>query len=62
MSDVAEYLGNTPRISGASYVDPRVIDLFERGITIASTLRRTTNSSGADRERVERAVLRMLRA
>jgi DNA topoisomerase I len=60
MTDVAEYLGNTPRIARGSYVDPRVIDLFERGITIAPT--RTTNTGGADRERVERAVLRMLRA
>jgi DNA topoisomerase I len=62
MSDVAEYLGNTPRIARGSYVDPRVIDLFEGGITILPTLRHTTSSSGVDRERVERAVLRLLRA
>jgi DNA topoisomerase-1 len=62
MSDVAEYLGNTPRIARASYVDPRLIDLFERGTTIAPTLRRTPTSGGVDRERVERAVLRLLRA
>ena len=62
MTEVAEYLGNTPRIARGSYVDPRVVDLFESGTTIASTLRRTTMSSDADRERVERAVLRMLRA
>ena len=61
MSDVAEYLGNTPRIARRSYVDPRVIDLFESGVTIAPSVRRAT-ISGADRERVERAVLRMLRA
>lgn len=62
MTEVAEYLGNTPRIARGSYVDPRVVDLFENGTTIATTLRRTTISSDADRERVERAVLRMLRA
>ncbi len=62
MSDVAEYLGNTPRIARASYVDPRLIDFFERGTTIAPTLRRTPTSGGVDRERVERAVLRLLRA
>jgi DNA topoisomerase IB len=61
MADVAEYLGNTPRIARASYVDPRVIDLFDSGVTIASTLRRGTMTNEADRERVERAVLRMLR-
>ena len=61
MADVAEYLGNTPRIARASYVDPRVIDLFESGVTIASTLRRGTMTNESDRERVERAVLRMLR-
>jgi DNA topoisomerase IB len=62
MADVAEYLGNTSRIARASYVDPRVIDLFESGVTIAPTLRRATMSTDADRERVERAVLRMLRS
>jgi DNA topoisomerase IB len=62
MADVAEYLGNTPRIARASYVDPRVIDLFDSGVTIASTLRRGTMTEEADRERVERAVLRMLRS
>jgi DNA topoisomerase I len=62
MADVAEYLGNTPRIARASYVDPRVIDLFDSGVTIASTVRRGTMSDDADRERVERAVLRMLRS
>ena len=62
MSDVAEYLGNTPRIARGSYVDPRVIDRFERGITIAPTLRRLPKAGDVDRERVERAVLRLLRA
>jgi DNA topoisomerase I len=62
MSDVAEYLGNTPRIARGSYVDPRVIDLFDRGVTIAPALRRPANSPASDRERIERAVLRLLRA
>jgi DNA topoisomerase-1 len=62
MTDVAEYLGNTPRIARASYVDPRVIDSFESGVTIAPSLRRRTMTNDADRERVERAVLRMLRS
>lgn len=31
---VAEDLGNTPAVSRASYIDPQVIDAFERGETI----------------------------
>src|SRR5690606_4255789 len=31
---VAEELGNTPAVSRASYIDPQVIDAFERGDTI----------------------------
>jgi DNA topoisomerase I len=64
MAKVAEYLGNTPRVARGSYVDPRVVDLFEDGVTIAPTLRHAADSSDfiKDRQRLERAVLRMLRA
>ncbi len=55
MGDVAEYLGNTPTVARASYVDPRVIDLFDDGVTVRLDGR-------TDRERVERAVLRLLTA
>ena len=34
VSEVAEYLGNTPTIARNSYIDPRVIDLYEAGTTI----------------------------
>ena len=40
MVDVAAYLGNTPTVARGSYVDPRVIDHFEEGLTIAPTLQR----------------------
>jgi DNA topoisomerase IB len=62
MAQVAEYLGNTPRVARGSYVDPRVLDRFEEGVTIAPTLRRTTGATELDeqRERLERAVIRML--
>ena len=33
-ADVAEYLGNTPAVAKASYVDPRVVDLFLSGTVI----------------------------
>ncbi len=31
MKEVAELLGNTPTVARASYVDPRVIDLYDKG-------------------------------
>ena len=38
VQEVAEYLGNTPAVARASYIDPRVIARYEDGITIASSL------------------------
>lgn len=35
MRDVAEALGNTPAVARASYVDPRVVDLWEDGVSLA---------------------------
>jgi DNA topoisomerase-1 len=32
MRDVAELLGNTPTVARASYVDPRVVDLYHDGV------------------------------
>ncbi|WP_309619718.1 DNA topoisomerase IB [Salinibacterium sp.] len=34
MRDVADVLGNTPAVAKASYVDPRIVDKFDRGSTI----------------------------
>ncbi|WP_328854877.1 DNA topoisomerase IB [Microbispora hainanensis] len=34
MKEVSEYLGNTPSVCRASYVDPRVVALYEKGRTI----------------------------
>jgi len=31
MKEVGELLGNTPTVARASYVDPRVIELYEHG-------------------------------
>ncbi|HLH14322.1 MAG TPA: DNA topoisomerase IB [Solirubrobacteraceae bacterium] len=62
---VAAYLGNTPAVCRASYVDPRVIDRYHAGVTIAQTLSRMPGE-GPDladarvRARVERAVLELL--
>ncbi|MGH8893965.1 MAG: DNA topoisomerase IB [Actinomycetes bacterium] len=65
VTEVSEYLGNTPAVCRSSYIDPRVIDLFDDGSTIASSLERL----GADADfgqpathgRIESAVLRLLR-
>ena len=38
VKEVASYLGNTPAVARASYIDPRVIARYEKGVTIASAL------------------------
>jgi DNA topoisomerase IB len=38
IKEVAYYLGNTPAVARASYIDPRVFDAFERGLTIGPAL------------------------
>jgi DNA topoisomerase I len=62
---VAAYLGNTPAVCRASYVDPRVIDRYHAGVTIAETLEETPSQGPnlADarvRERIETAVLELM--
>jgi DNA topoisomerase-1 len=60
---VAVYLGNTPAVCRASYVDPRVIDRFHAGTTIAGTLGEMRGPDLADRRirrRLEDAVLDLL--
>jgi DNA topoisomerase I len=38
IEEVAHYLGNTPAVCRASYIDPRVFDRFEGGLTIGGIL------------------------
>ena len=61
---VAAYLGNTPAVCRASYIDPRVIDLYFDGRTIAPTLRRLPRGPALQhprtRARVEAAVIELL--
>ena len=59
--EVAEYLGNTPAIAKKSYIDPRVIDLYETGTTIAAAVRREAKTPDDRQATLERAVLRLLR-
>ena len=60
VQEVADYLGNTPTIAKNSYIDPRVIDLYEDGTTIASVARKRHRSADVRQAELERAVLRML--
>jgi DNA topoisomerase I len=62
---VAAYLGNTPAVCRASYIDPRVIDRYHAGATIAKELE-DLPAEGPDlanarvRAHVEAAVLKLL--
>jgi DNA topoisomerase IB len=38
VEEVARHLGNTPAVCRASYIDPRVIDRFDGGLTIGGVL------------------------
>ena len=62
---VAAYLGNTPAVCRASYVDPRVIDRYQAGVTIAPTLAALPAgepdlANARSRTRIEAAVLELL--
>ena len=60
--EVADYLGNTPTVARASYIDARVIDLYLDGVTIDPLLvERGMDGNGLPvHGPVERAVLRLL--
>jgi DNA topoisomerase IB len=63
VNEVAHYLGNTPAVCRASYIDPRVFDRYQSGWTIAGVLSRIPDPGGIDdriRARVERGVLDLL--
>jgi len=49
VAEVADLLGNTPAVARASYIDPRVIDLFNDGRTIG----RPRTENGLDRQVVK---------
>ncbi|MGW0805782.1 DNA topoisomerase IB [Nonomuraea sp. NPDC002799] len=65
MQEVSDYLGNTPTVARASYVDPRVVEAYDQDRTIAAAL----TELGADADfgqlatagTVERAVIDLIR-
>ncbi len=60
VEEVAAYLGNTPTIAKKSYIDPRVLDQYEDGETIAATLRRRYRDEDARQAAIEKAVARLI--
>ncbi len=64
VAEVAGYLGNTPAVARASYIDPRIIELYQQGHTIAAMLGDLGRDSDfgdlATRGRAESAVLKLL--
>jgi DNA topoisomerase IB len=65
IESVAAYLGNTPAVCRASYIDPRVIDRYQSGWTIAPALEELGGkpdlANARVRTRVESAVLDLIR-
>jgi DNA topoisomerase-1 len=63
MREVAGYLGNTPAVCRRSYVDPRVIDRYLDGQTIARALGRVAEAEDGSlsvQGAVEKAVVALL--
>ncbi len=48
MKEVSAELGNTPAVARSSYVDPRVVEGYERGMTIAAATRRAAKAMAPD--------------
>jgi DNA topoisomerase-1 len=61
MKEVAAFLGNTPTLARSSYVDPRVVDSYERGRTIARATRRSYATTDERQAALERATLKLLK-
>lgn len=59
MREVAEHLGNTPAVARSSYVDPRVVDLFDDGVVVAGGHRAIAPGEPVSRT-LEKQVLELL--
>ncbi|WP_112238711.1 DNA topoisomerase IB [Kribbella monticola] len=62
LEEVSDHLGNTPTVARASYVDPRVVEQYEHGRTIADAVEKVGTDLDDDKTRavVERSVNRLL--
>ncbi len=61
MTEVALALGNTPAVVRSSYVDPRLVSLYESGTVIPRALFEDAADEDERRAAVEKATLRLLR-
>jgi DNA topoisomerase I len=66
VKEVAYYLGNTPTVARASYIDPRVLDRYEQGEVIDHRLVAAASERNGDATAIqgpiEKAVLKLLDA
>jgi DNA topoisomerase I len=64
VKEVADYLGNTPAVCRASYIDPRIFDRYRSGLTVAAALERLGQAGEpgepAHQGPVEEAVLELI--
>ena len=60
IKEVAHYLGNTPAVARASYIDPRVFDRFNDGLVIDATIAAAEDDEPAIQGAVEQAVLDLI--
>jgi DNA topoisomerase IB len=58
--DVADYLGNTAAVARASYVDPRIVDLFHAGVVLPARVHPVRDVRLPVHPEVERAVRALL--
>ena len=56
VKEVSRYLGNTPAVCRASYIDPRVFDRFQGGLTIGGVLPALVSEVEADNASLQGAV------
>jgi DNA topoisomerase-1 len=56
VKEVARYLGNTPAVCRASYIDPRVFDRFRDALTIGGVLPMLVRDVEADNGSLQGAV------
>jgi DNA topoisomerase IB len=62
VKEVAHHLGNTPAVCRASYIDPRIFDRFDSGLTISAVLRELSEEPdlASIHDRAEKAVLDLI--
>ncbi|OMB92896.1 DNA topoisomerase [Mycobacterium sp. NS-7484] len=63
MREVSESLGNTPAVARSAYVDPRVVEAYRDGMTIAAGVRRAARVRDSDKRQaiLEGSTARMIR-